>query len=1059
MSDMAVDPQHPWPGLASFTEDARAYFYGREDEVAELARRVQRKLLTILFGQSGLGKTSILAAGIAPRLRAEGFCPVYVRIDHAPQAPVPSEQIKQAILRASASAGRWTKPGAAVEGESLWEFLHHRDDLLLDDAGRALTLLLVFDQFEEIFTLAQADAAGHQRAAGFIEDLADLVENRLPKVVEAKLDGDESVIEHFDLTRGDYRVLIALREDYLAHLEGLKAQMPSITQNRMRLARMTGAQALDAVRKPGGALVNEEVAEAIVRFIAGGAELRNAEVEPSLLSLICRELNNTRIAQSRPEISADLLAGSRETILAEFYERALADQLPSVRRFIEDEMLTESGFRESLTEERVLKAFAATGAAPDARATLATLVNRRLLRIEERLDLRRAELTHDVLCGVVSSSRDMRHEREARDQAERQLAEQRARETATHQALVRARQIAAGCALLAVVAISAAGFGVWGMQRAQATKAMAEAARGESERLMVYLLDDFQRELEPVGRLQLVGELAQRAIDYYQALPAELRSPETERNQALAQVRRGAVLGTQGKLDEARKLLGAAIPALDALREKGDASEAAVIGLSAGLVAQSGVFATGGGGDDALPPAERALAVLAPAAQASDASVAMRRSRAAALAQVGFLQTRRQQHLAAVASLEAARAAYRGIDELRADSDASAGFGRASAWLVEAFGRLDRPADAERAGAEGLGVTTQLLEREPTNMLALRARGLIWSAQAVVAQGQLQPAHRLVAAEGSARDLALLVRIDPGNAVTRRNLIRAREQVMVALWDLGRLREALARNLELREFETFAATSPSDAGALSNSLYWASILAAELGQAATAERFMADALRHLEVVLRGSPQASLEAAFWRSAAVVAPLELANLQGNPARARAAAEGERERLLQLQPADDISHERVAGALRRLHLALGWAELQAGDHSAAQGHFSHVAEARKRLPARTLWQRNSEVGDAALLAITLARAARLDEARALAEPALAWQREQQGRLTEYPWRHANLALALVAAAESTPAKAGALLVEAQAALDRLPAEARASRSGQRVQGLIADARRMGR
>src|SRR5512138_2728986 len=92
----AVDPQHPWLGLASFTEETRGYFYGREDEVAELARRVQRKLLTILFGQSGLGKTSILRAGIVPRLRPEGFCPVYVRIDYSPESPPPSEQIKEA---------------------------------------------------------------------------------------------------------------------------------------------------------------------------------------------------------------------------------------------------------------------------------------------------------------------------------------------------------------------------------------------------------------------------------------------------------------------------------------------------------------------------------------------------------------------------------------------------------------------------------------------------------------------------------------------------------------------------------------------------------------------------------------------------------------------------------------------------------------------------------------------------------------------------------------------------------------------------------------------------
>ncbi len=265
--------------------------------------------------------------------------------------------------------------------------------------------------------------------------------------------------------------------------------------------------------KPGGKLVSEEVAGSIVRFIAGGAELANAEVEPALLSLICRELNNARIAQGRSEISADLLAGSRDTILADFYERALADQPPGVRQFIEDNLLTESGHRESLAEERVQKGLTAAGALPDA---LATLVNRRLLRIEERLDVRRVELTHDVLCGVVRASRDVRLEREARDEAERKLAAQRERELATRKALVRARKIAAVCAVLAVGAAGSAVFGYFGMKRAQQaeakaqqTRQMAEAARGEAEKLIVYLLDDFYLELEPVGRLDIVAELAE----------------------------------------------------------------------------------------------------------------------------------------------------------------------------------------------------------------------------------------------------------------------------------------------------------------------------------------------------------------------------------------------------------------------------------------------------------------------------------------------------------------------------------------------------------------------
>src|SRR5450432_2991557 len=109
-----VDEQNPWLGLVSFTEETRGYFHGREEEVGELGRRVQRKLLTILFGQSGLGKTSILQAGLVPRLRPEGFCPVYVRLDYDPSSPPPAEQIKPAVFQATEAAGSWTQTGSAV---------------------------------------------------------------------------------------------------------------------------------------------------------------------------------------------------------------------------------------------------------------------------------------------------------------------------------------------------------------------------------------------------------------------------------------------------------------------------------------------------------------------------------------------------------------------------------------------------------------------------------------------------------------------------------------------------------------------------------------------------------------------------------------------------------------------------------------------------------------------------------------------------------------------------------------------------------------------------------
>ena len=99
----------------------------------------------------------------------------------ARDAPEPAEQIKQAIVHTVRRAGEWTQPGVAVAGESLWEYLHHRDDVLRDESGEELIPLLIFDQFEEIFTLAQGDELGRARAARFIEDLADLVENRPPR--------------------------------------------------------------------------------------------------------------------------------------------------------------------------------------------------------------------------------------------------------------------------------------------------------------------------------------------------------------------------------------------------------------------------------------------------------------------------------------------------------------------------------------------------------------------------------------------------------------------------------------------------------------------------------------------------------------------------------------------------------------------------------------------------------------------------------------------------------------------------------------------------------------
>ena len=343
--------------------------------------------------------------------------------------------------------------------------------------------------------------------------------------------------------------------------------MPSIAQNRLRLAPMTGQQALAAVLKPGSGMVNEEVAEAIVRFVAGGAEIQNAEVEPALLSLVCRELNDARLAAGRNEISPDLLKGSQDGILGNFYERSLADQPASVRRVIEDQLLTASGFRENIAEERLLAAFKAAGAAPHA---LSVLVNRRLLRVEERLDLRRVELTHDVLCGVVKASRDQRQERETREASERLLAEQRDKEAAARNALVRARQIAIGCSLLALLAVMAAIVAVISTQRAKRAETATQQARVQAEALVGYLSDDFAAQLETYGQLSTIADISQRQIDYFHGLPASLKGFESIRNGALAMSNFASAERNLGKIEQAGTSSREAVALLKQARKDGN---------------------------------------------------------------------------------------------------------------------------------------------------------------------------------------------------------------------------------------------------------------------------------------------------------------------------------------------------------------------------------------------------------------------------------------------------------------------------------------------------------
>ncbi len=419
MSEQAIpvttlDRDNPWPGLLAFRESDEDYFQGRKTETEDLLRLVLRERLTVLFGLSGLGKSSLLQAGLFPKLRQRNFFPVYIRLDFTTQWLELAAQVIATIGR-EASINQIEAP-TARESETLWEYFHRDRNNFWTARNRPLMPLLVFDQFEETFTLGRVDPKRSAATEAFLLELADLGECRPPASLKAHIDEHPEEASGFNFERHYYKILLGIREDFLPDLETLRASMPAVALNRMRLQRMNGEAALLVVNQ-AQRLIDPDVADQVVRFVAadkGNLSLPKLEIEPALLSVVCRELNTRRQKNHEDKISADLLKGNQEQLLADFYERSTADLAPEVRSFIEDKLLTVSGFRNSESLDNVL------GTPGFSSRAIETLIDRRLVRRDDRSGTPRLELSHDLLAGIVRASRDSRREREA---AEKERAE------------------------------------------------------------------------------------------------------------------------------------------------------------------------------------------------------------------------------------------------------------------------------------------------------------------------------------------------------------------------------------------------------------------------------------------------------------------------------------------------------------------------------------------------------------------------------------------------------------------------------------------------------------
>jgi WD40 repeat protein/class 3 adenylate cyclase len=205
-----VETRNPYKGLRAFAEDDAGDFFGREALTEHLVERLEQTRFLGVVGPSGSGKSSVVRAGLLPRIR-EGALPGSERWSVVEMFPgaYPLEELEAALLRVADKA-----PTGLLEQLEKDELglLRAIKQLLVDDGSE---FVLVVDQLEEVFTLVEDDARRTQFLA-LLERAVTDPHARLRVVVTLRADFYDRPLL--------YSGFAELLRDYVEALVPLKAE-------------------------------------------------------------------------------------------------------------------------------------------------------------------------------------------------------------------------------------------------------------------------------------------------------------------------------------------------------------------------------------------------------------------------------------------------------------------------------------------------------------------------------------------------------------------------------------------------------------------------------------------------------------------------------------------------------------------------------------------------------------------------------------------------------------------------------------------------------------------
>ncbi|HMO40058.1 MAG TPA: ATP-binding protein [Saprospiraceae bacterium] len=387
--------RYPFKFLDAYTYEDREFFFGRDEEVEQLYEMVFQSDLLLVYGASGTGKSSLIQCGLAGKFQSHDWLALNVR-----RGGNLNESLDQA-LRSAGSAEDTDLPDWLDEDLSA--------DISVPTAAPASPmarrlravylrhfkpLYLIFDQFEELYTLGSKD-----EEQTFIATVREILRVEQP-----------------------VKIILSIREEYLGHLYEFERQVPELLRKKLRIEPMFTDRVQQVILGVGSLpqsnvklQAGEETAIATRIFEKLRGQDKTLSIQLPYLQVLLDKYYLHCTGDESRQAEATFTLASLDTLgdLGDVLRNFLDEQVQHIARQLTQPVetlwqllspfVTLDGTKEPLSEAELRSRLPEGFPAPTIVAALQAFVQRRVLRYMEQTA--RYEVAHDTLAKQLHARR------------------------------------------------------------------------------------------------------------------------------------------------------------------------------------------------------------------------------------------------------------------------------------------------------------------------------------------------------------------------------------------------------------------------------------------------------------------------------------------------------------------------------------------------------------------------------------------------------------------------------------------------------------------------------